>query len=184
MVMQVSQSRPGKPVAGNELFRRFGVAFIAAAKAVVEDDAGLELEHLGQFVGALLVHIYRSVPPQDGGKFAVVREQFAHLRHGDFVDVIVHVVVLRRVPLAAHLGAAVVPILRLGIIEAEFDAVFSAGGGEGLEDVPAVGRGLDDVPIARLGVEIGEAVVMFGGDDDVFHAGVTSEADPVVGGCI
>ncbi len=115
-----------------DCFGRFGVALEVAAEAVVVNDARFELEQFGELAGARLVHVAWGVPPKDGGKFAVVGEQFAHLGHGHFVNIIVHVMGLGRVPLAVAGGAAVVPILRLRIIEAEFEAVFAAGGGEGL----------------------------------------------------
>ena len=139
----VVHGHAGLPIAagvaggGDELLGRLGVALVAAAEAVVVDDAGLELEQGNQLLGALLVHVHRRVPPEHGGELAVVGEDFLHLRHGDLVNVIVHAPLLGRVPLAAGGGAAVVPVLRLGVVEAELEAVFPAGGGEFLQRVAA-----------------------------------------------
>ena len=43
------------------------------------------------------------------------------------------------------------------------------------------GRGGDDVEGICLGVEHGEAVMMFRGDDDVFHPRRLGERDDIVG---
>ena len=74
------------------------------------------------------------------------------------------------------------PILRLRVVEAEFDALFAALFGEFFEGVAFEGSGGDDVEGVDLGVEHGEAVVVFGGDDDVLHAGGFCEGDDVVRG--
>ena len=107
-----------------------------------------------------------------------MREQFPHLRHGNLVNVIIHVMLLRRVPFAAAGRAAVVPVLRLRIIESKLDAVFFAGGGQFLQRIAMKRRRLHDVPRTGFRVEHREAVVMLGGDDDVFHAGVFGESSP------
>ena len=73
------------------------------------------------------------------------------------------------------------PVLRLRVVEAELDALLAALFGEFFEGIALEGRGVDDVEGIGLGVEHGEAVVVFGGDDDVLHAGGLGERDDVVG---
>ena len=55
------------------------------------------------------------------------------------------------------------------------------GGGEFLEGIALEGGPIDDVVGADFRVIHGEAVVMFGGDDEVFHAGGFGEIDPGFG---
>ena len=69
--MQVSQVAARVAGGGDELLGRLGVALVAAAEAVVVDDAGLELEQGQQLLGAFLVHVRRRVPPEHGGELAV-----------------------------------------------------------------------------------------------------------------
>ena len=72
------------------------------------------------------------------------------------------------------------PVLGLGVVEAELDALLAAFFGELAEGVALEGSGGDDVEGVDLGVEHGEAVVVLGGDDDVLHAGGFCEGDDVV----
>ena len=67
-----------------------------------------------------------------------------------------------------------------GMIKAELDAGVVAGLGQLLERVALEGGGLD-APIGLVGPEHAEAVVVFGGDDDVFHAGILGQAHPFLG---
>ena len=82
---------------------------------------------------------------------------------------------------AADAAANVVPVLGLGVVEAEFEAVLLAGGGEFLERVAAERSRLGNVPVGGLRVEHGKAIVVLRGDDHVFHPGVPSGAHPFVG---
>ena len=103
----VVHGHAGLPIAAREAGRRdvllwgLRVTFVAAAQAVVVDDTGLELEQGQEFVRAFLVHVHGRVPPEHGGKLAVVGEDFLYLRRGDLGDVVVHTPFLGRVPLAA-----------------------------------------------------------------------------------
>ena len=74
------------------------------------------------------------------------------------------------------------PVLGLGVVEAELEALLAALFGELAEGVALEGGGGDDVEGVGFGVEHGEAVVVLGGDDDVLHAGGFGEGDDVVGG--
>ena len=74
-----------------------------------------------------------------------------------------------------------VPVLGVGVVKAELDALRVTGGLELGDHVAFEGGGIDDVVVADLGVEQGEAVVVFAGDDDIFHAGVFGDLDPLGG---
>jgi hypothetical protein len=67
-----------------------------------------------------------------------------------------------------------------GVIEADLDALSVAGIGQLLQDIALEGRG-GNVEIRVLGIEQAEAVVMLGGDDDVFHTGAFCHPHPLVG---
>ena len=81
----------------------------------------------------------------------------------------------RRVALAA---AEIHPVLRLRIVGAETQAAGAHGLGEGFEQIALAPRGLHGVPVGIGGIIQREAVVVLGGDDDVFHAGVRGELCP------
>ena len=129
------------------------------------------------------------VEPDDDGVLLVVFEELFDLGDGLVVEVVVEAAVLCLVPVAGGLvvvaaddggAAGGGPILRLRVVEAEFDALLAALFGEFFERVALEGGGGDDVEGVDLGVEHGEAVVVFGGDDDVLHAGGFGEGDDVV----
>ena len=69
------------------------------------------------------------------------------------------------------------PVLSLGIVEPKFESLFLAGVSEFLHDVAAKRSLVDNVVFVVPGTKHGKAVVMFGGDDDVFHAGSFSSPD-------
>ena len=99
MVMQDSQSRPGKPCGGNVLLRRLGVALVSAAEAVVPDEVGVLVEQGDNLRRARGRHVGGGrVEPEDGGEVSVVAEEFLDLRDGLGVQIGVEVAVLRRVP--------------------------------------------------------------------------------------
>jgi len=170
----------GRAGGGDALLRRAQVARVAAAEAVVRDDARLEIEQGQQHLGPLLGHVGRRVPPEHR-ELAVVREDLAHLRDGDVAKVRVHVTILSRVPVAAGRRAArVVPVLRLRVVEAEAQAVLAAGLGQRRQQVLAVRRRVHHVPVRRLRVEQREAVVVFRRDHDILHARLFRQPHPRV----
>src|SRR5262249_13095673 len=98
--------------------------------------------------------------------------------------VVVEVAVLGGgVPVAAvSRGAAgVMPVLVLGVVEAELHAVGFGGVGEFGDGVAVEGRRIINVVGRDVGMEHREAVVVFGGDDPVLHAGVLGGFDEFVG---
>jgi len=165
---------------GDVLLGCLRITLETAAQPVVIDDAGLEFEQRQDFLRPGRVHVHRRVKPEHGNG-SIVAEKLADLRHGDVLNVIIHVMALQRVPPAARHRPAIVPILCLRVIKAEPDTFLLAGGGEVLERVVGVGCGLDDIPIAGFGIEHGKAVVMLGRDDDIFYAGGLGEFDPLDG---
>ncbi len=193
----VVDGHAGLPVAIGEALRRdellggFGVAFVGAAETIVPDEVGVFVEELDDLGGAFGGHgLAGSVEPDDDGVLLVVFEELFNLRDGFFVQVVIEAAVLCRVPVAG-VGVMVAadsgrsagggPVLRLRVVEAEFDALFAALFGEFFEGVAFERGGGDDVEGVDLGVEHGEAVVVLRGDDDVLHAGGLGEGDDVVG---
>ena len=106
---------------------------------------------------------------------SVLREQLAHLGFG-FVFEIIGEVFGRgvKIPVVPR-GVGVVPVLILRIVEAESNTVFLAGFGEVCHNIFAVRRGIDNVVVAARGVIHGKAVVVFGGDNEVFHTCIPRE---------
>ncbi len=95
------------------------------------------------------------------------------------MEIVVEVAVLCLVPViggwlvvAGFVGftAGGGPVLILRVVEAEFDALLFAFSCQFLERVALEGSCGDDVEGVGLGVEHGKAVVVLGGDDNVFHA--------------
>ena len=192
----VVHGHAGLPVAagvalwGDELLGGFGVTFVGAAEAIIPDEVGVLVEEVDDLGGAGGGHHGSGgVEPDDDGVVLVVFEELLDLRDGFVLEVVVEAAVLGGVPVAGVFVVAAAddggasgggPILRLGVVEAEFEALFAALFGELFEGVAVEGRGCDDVEGVDFGVEHGEAVVMFGGDDDVLHAGGFGEGDDVV----
>ena len=70
----------------------------------------------------------------------------------------------------------------LGVVEAQHQPPALAGVGQFLADVAFEGAVLaGDLVVADLRVEVCESVVMLGREDDVLHAGVFGDFDPLVG---
>ena len=67
-----------------------------------------------------------------------------------------------------------------GMVEAELDAGLAARIGQLFERI-ALERGGLDAPIGLVRAEHAKAVVVLGGDDDIFHPGVLGEAHPLFG---
>ena len=84
------------------------------------------------------------------------------------------------VPVVAR-TVGLAPVEGVRVVETKFEAVESAGVAQLYHRIAGKRRGLDDGGVAHLRVEHGEAVVVFGGDDKVAHAGLLREADPGIG---
>lgn len=112
---------------------------------------------------------------------SVLSEQLTDLRDDFVLEVAVEVflALVGEVPIVAD-AVGLVPVLGLRIVEAQPDALALAGRRQFLHGVAMEGRRVDDVVLAGLGVEHGKTVVMFSGDDDVLHAGVLGDGDPLV----
>jgi len=73
-------------------------------------------------------------------------EDLFHLRNGHVIEVVVKTSLLRSIPMpSAGASARVVPILRLGVIQAEAHALFSAGISQRLYHIFFIGGSVDDV---------------------------------------
>ena len=145
---------------------------------------GLQRQQFGEFGGALRRHQVRGVPPQHVR--LVAGEDFAHLRHGDLVEVLVEAAFVGVVPalaiLVSGLGAARIgPVLGLGIVEAEFQALRPRGLGQRGDQILFPRSGIGDIPVAGARGEQGETVVMFRGDHHVAHAGFLGQGGPCRG---
>ena len=161
----------GEALSGDVLLGGFGVAFIGAAETVVPDEVGIFVEESDDFGGALGCHGGGGgVEPDDYGVLLVVFEELFDLGDGLVLEVVVEAAVLGFIPVASGLVVVAAddgdtagrgPILRLGVVEAEFDALLAALFGELFEGVALEGCCGDDVEGVDLGVEHGEAVVMF-----------------------
>ena len=81
--------------------------------------------------------------------------------------------------IAASIGF--MPVLKLGVVKAQFDPFFFAGGGQCFERILLVGSSIHDVEGGDHRLEHGKAFVVFGGYDDVAKAGVFGHAHPFFG---
>ncbi len=160
--------------------RRAIIAF--AAQPTVDQAVGLKLAyHVGKLAGALLGHEARRVKP-DQTQRAILRQQFAHLRKGLVAQVLIEILLVIRAEIpGVSRTVGFVPILRLRIVETEFDAAFGAGRLQLLHRITFERRGIDDVVAARLRFEHGKAVVMLRRDRQVFHSRVCGELCPLIG---
>src|SRR5205814_9018490 len=78
------------------------------------------------------------------------------------------------------IAAGMVPVLHLGVIDAEVDALAVGCLGELLDDVALERRGINDVERVT-GFEHRKAIVMLRGDNDVLHASIFGDLDEIVG---
>ena len=124
--------------------------------------------------------IHAAVKPNQA-EGTVVGEEFAELRLG-FVFEILRKVLFGGIviPVVAE-AVGVVPIFAVRVVDAEANAGTATGFGKFFEGIALEGGPIDDVVFADLGVIHGEAVMMFGGDDHIFHAGGLGEGDPGFG---
>ncbi len=78
-------------------------------------------------------------------------------------------------------AAGCCPVLVLRIVETELHALFAALLGQLADRIPMEWCGLDDIKGICFGVEHGEAIMMFGGDDDVSHSRRLGQCNDVMG---
>src|SRR5262249_27089972 len=81
------------------------------------------------------------------------------------------------VPIVAG-SIGVFPIVSVRVIEAEFHSVFLAGGLELFHGIATERGRFDNVIVGDFGVIHREAVMMFGGNNEVAHAGFFGGANP------
>ena len=151
---------------------------------MVRADERLRLQLVNQRIGAIELPIgVGTIPPAvepDAANLAVVGEQFAKLRI-HVIEVPRPVAVLRPFGVAAGPAARkvvrMVPI-ELRIVEEQLDPLFMTFVCERFQDILLIGRSIHDVVVRDLGIEHREAVVMFTGDGDVFHARRFGERHP------
>ena len=137
------------------------------------------------------------VEPENGGM--IQADQFTQLRDGFFIHVLaglghefrpleppVHAaefLIAARIgliPVVAG-GVGIRPVKGLRIIKSELDPILVAGGAEIGHRIMMPRGGVHDVVIIHFRGPHRKAVMMLGGDDDVFHAGIPGEAHPGIG---
>ena len=185
IVMQVSQSRPGMPVAGMLLLGR--VEVLGQLDAVVDDDRRLErADHGDHLRGTVLLGgVLPAAVKPDHADRAVVGQQLSELAL-HVVDVAVVVgpcggpsVPRRGLPAPARQVVGMVPV-EDRMVPAHLEPLFAACVGQLLHDVPLEGRA-HDVPVGQFGIEQAEALVVLRGDHDVLHARGFGDAGPLAG---
>ena len=127
------------------------------------------------------IHHARRIEP-DQAHWAVVAQQFLHLRLGLSAQVLVEILAVVRAEIPGVSGAVrLVPVLRLRIVEAEPDVVPRARRRQFAQRI-AVKRGrVPDVVLAHRRMVHGEPVVMLAGDHDVLHPGIFGHPHPFLG---
>ena len=129
----------------------------------------------------LRVHHARRVEPEEAQR-AVAGQQFLYLRLGFAAEVLVEILLAVGAEVPVVSGAVgLVPVLRLGVIEAELHVVSGAGRRQFLQRVAMERRPIDHVVLAHRRVVHGKAVVVLGRDDDVLYAGIFGELHPGLG---
>ena len=148
--------------------------------AVVDQDVGLQrADEIDDALAALGVEALAHVEPERRER-PVVMDQLRNLLAKVLLVAIEVGMRLFGAPAGAAEGEVGVMPVADGIVGAEGDALLAARGGELLDHVAAERR-VHDVEIGLLRVEHAKAVVVLGGEDDVFHAGVFGDFDPLVG---
>ena len=125
-----------------------------------------------------------------------MRKQLLDLRHDLFAETNVVILVFNagKVPVVvpggagavfriAQIAAAVLlmPVQILRIVKAQLHAVFIAGLGQLGDHVAAKGRRVAHIEAAGLGAEQRKALVVLRGDDEIVHAALLRQANPLVG---
>ena len=157
---------------------------VAEGTVVAESVPGAAADHGGglvfaddghEFLDIFLGNPAGRVEPNDFDG-AVFGGDFLHLRPAFFGEVVVK---CRRLALRIGGGpsaaAGECPILIVGIVESQPDPLLLAGLGKFLHGVALGGGGLDHIEVVGLRVIHRKAVVVFAGEDDVFHAGILRE---------
>ena len=154
---------------GDAAFRRVKVARVNAAEAVVDDQVRLLAERGAESGGAGVGHVGRSVEPEHVDR-PELGEQLADLRDGDVGEIVIHVAGLGGIPGLVVVGgeipdgaAGVVPVLGVGIVEADFQPVLAAGVHEFLQDVAREAGNISDVEVAGSAGPERVAIVVLGG---------------------
>ena len=166
---------------GNAVVAHLSIVAQAVAHSTVDKAAGLERAHVVGQLGALRrIHLVGGVE-QDQADFAIIRQKLFELWLDLFVQILSKVpgVFQSEVPSVAK-AVGLVPVLQLGIIQAEHDAVSLAGVRQRANDVLSIGRS-HDVVVGGGAVVHGEAVVVLCGKDDVLYAErLRRHANPLV----
>ncbi|OPZ07697.1 MAG: hypothetical protein BWZ10_02779 [candidate division BRC1 bacterium ADurb.BinA364] len=166
---------------GNLVVAHRGIIAQVVAGAPVHQAIGLAFVHLLHEGAALgQSDVDRRIVPDQADR-AVLRQQLLDLRQSLFLHVAVEVLLGGIVvPIVAR-GVGVMPILFLRIIKTETDSGLFAGRGEFGHWIAAEGRGVDDVIGAGLRMVHREAVMVLGGDDQIFHPRVFGHGHPFLG---
>ena len=140
------------------------------------------MHQFGAFI-TLLFKRAAAIEPENADR-AVIGQEFADLAF-DIGDVFFEVGIGIGSAVETALGIfggeiGIVPV-RDGIIETEFQAGLARCIGQFLHRIAMEGSRFDDVKVGEFGAVHAKAVMVFGGDDDVFHAGAFGDADPFAG---
>ena len=145
--------------------------------------------HVTEAFYTLHVHTDRCVVPDQVD--LVVCHQLLDLGERLFRDVAIHIrlEIHGQVGMdVAELGSPVqvgrvrlVPVLRIGIVDAELQTLRMAGLAQLLDDIPLERCVVDDIVLADQGIEEGKAVVVLGGDNHIAHARILEDLGPFIG---
>ena len=162
------------------------VVFKSVADAAVDQTVRLQfVDQIGKGPGLFRRKVLRRVEP-DSSRRTVAGQQFANLGQGFFPQITV------QVRFAAFGGdgelprpflpyaVRFVPVLAVGVVDAEFQAVPPAAVRQFRDDVPVERRGARDGKIGILRVEHRESVMMLGRENQIFHSGSGGELHPSV----
>ncbi len=124
----------------------------SGAEAAVDEGIGLDTaDQLDEARATLGGHQVRRIEP-DQADGSVVGEQLAHLWQRLVTQIAVEVLLVIRLEVPVVAGAVrLVPILRLRVVETEFDIAFGAGRLEFLEGIAVPGGGVVDIVGAHYG---------------------------------
>ena len=166
------------PAGGNLVIAQAAVVAHVVADAPAHQAIRLQPVHeVAQLDAVLAADGVGGVEPDQPHR-AVPGEQLAQLRLYLALQVGGEVLLLRsEVPVVAG-AARIVPILVLGIVEAEPDAGIAAGIRQLGQRIAPVRGGVHDVVRAARRAIQGEAVVVLGGDHQVAHARLHGEIHP------
>ena len=164
----------------------------------VDDDVRIRFPHSGEDAEIFLRrNLVRRVEPENVGM--IICYEFENLRNSFFVHILPDLrqklrirqppiravkqfvtTGIRPVPVVAR-AILLTPIERVRVVESEFDAVLLACCRQILHGIVMPRRGIYHIPRASFRIKHRKTIVMFGGDDEVAHAGVFREFDPGIG---